>query len=662
MSKTSRFERSFEAKSSTENRDQKPAQLTFEELESRLLLSVMPLQVEITRFDTAPGNFPDTTGDASFFAEITIGNTLTPAADHRSVRIDSDDGDFEVPAAQSESWSYTEDVNTANGTVFIRIHVIDFDTGLEGEDDEMDVSPVAGNRGELILKFDPLTATLKNIDDSPFPGFGDLQGTDPNFGFFSTGAGDPNKGTVWFNLNYGGTSDGTTRDNDGDGLLDVWETWGINAAAPFDPANLARQPDYRLQPQGANPDHKDLFVEVDSMQGPGSPAAVATEAQALTNVINAFANVPAFNSAGVPLVSNPDGKPGITLHAALDETGIPWDPWTTVDAFGWPAGFDAIKRDTTVAPGGFGTASEQQSDHRTTILEAKKLAYRYAIFGDQFAQANSIIANGQTLAGAGNLVLNPNSIIANGQTLAVAGNLVLKAGAANLGLPAQQVAISSVGNDSGLTFTIFGTDFAGNPINEFLTGANAGVASSVNRYQSVTQIAVSGATAADVSVGTFVANLGLPAKQVAISSVGDDSGLTFTIFGTDFAGNPINENLTGTNAGVASSVLRYQSVTQIAVSGATAANVSAGTVALVGNAGLGEVGENDFMITLGAAAIPGGTLNEQAATFMHELGHTLGLSHDGGQTDGATDFFNWKPNYHSLMNYTWSVALLGRSK
>ena len=38
-----------------------------------------------------------------------------------------------------------------------------------------------------------------------------------------------------------------------------------------------------------------------------------------------------------------------------------------------------------------------------------------------------------------------------------------------------------------------------------------------------------------------------------------------------------------------------------------------------------------------------------SATFMHELGHTLGLEHGGG------DDKNYKPNYYSVMNYAWQL-------
>jgi hypothetical protein len=62
--------------------------------------------------------------------------------------------------------------------------------------------------------------------------------------------------------------------------------------------------------------------------------------------------------------------------------------------------------------------------------------------------------------------------------------------------------------------------------------------------------------------------------------------------------------------------------------------------------GRGQIGGNDFFLTKGtnsasadSDAVPG--------TFMHELGHTLGLLH------GGSDGVNLKPNYHSVMNYAW---------
>jgi hypothetical protein len=68
-------------------------------------------------------------------------------------------------------------------------------------------------------------------------------------------------------------------------------------------------------------------------------------------------------------------------------------------------------------------------------------------------------------------------------------------------------------------------------------------------------------------------------------------------------------------------------------------------------------GAADFIISLGkernatspggttVSLMAGGTVMQQAGTFMHELGHNLGLRHGGG------DNIHFKPNYLSVMNY-----------
>jgi len=102
--------------------------------------------------------------------------------------------------------------------------------------------------------------------------------------------------------------------------------------------------------------------------------------------------------------------------------------------------------------------------------------------------------------------------------------------------------------------------------------------------------------------------------------------------------------------------------------------------AIFGHQTNGRVAENDctsgetnttrreFLVTLGGVKPNGkpcwGTdLNgfsvgfnfEQAGTFMHELGHSLGLNH------GGRDKINDKPNYLSVMNYTFQSCDVPRS-
>lgn len=63
--------------------------------------------------------------------------------------------------------------------------------------------------------------------------------------------------------------------------------------------------------------------------------------------------------------------------------------------------------------------------------------------------------------------------------------------------------------------------------------------------------------------------------------------------------------------------------------------------------GCGEIGGNDFYISFGRwGAI---SVQQEAGTIMHELGHNLGLLH------GGDDNVNFKPNYLSLMNYWFQL-------
>jgi hypothetical protein len=80
--------------------------------------------------------------------------------------------------------------------------------------------------------------------------------------------------------------------------------------------------------------------------------------------------------------------------------------------------------------------------------------------------------------------------------------------------------------------------------------------------------------------------------------------------------------------------------------------------------GCGELPGNDFLVTLGGWDTWGGdidgdglvdadvgTVQTQAGTLMHELGHNLDLHH-GGDED-----VNYKPNYLSVMNYHFQMGL-----
>ena len=75
-----------------------------------------------------------------------------------------------------------------------------------------------------------------------------------------------------------------------------------------------------------------------------------------------------------------------------------------------------------------------------------------------------------------------------------------------------------------------------------------------------------------------VAVLDHPRQVLITTASGSEAANTFTIVGTDAAGSPISETVTGPIANsTAGSVLSYATVTQIAISGNATGNLSAGT-------------------------------------------------------------------------------------
>ncbi len=150
-------------------------------------------------------------------------------------------------------------------------------------------------------------------------------------------------------------------DSDNDGLLDIWEAecGGIDV----DGDGII---DLNLYALGARPDHKDLFVEIDTTLGESDKLS-----SALVRVAIAFSQAP---------VTNLDGAMGIRLHLQLDETDLPFDT-RRIPGFKFPLDFAATKA------AHFGTVVEHnpvlaENPNRVPILAAKAFAYRYCIVYD----------------------------------------------------------------------------------------------------------------------------------------------------------------------------------------------------------------------------------------------------------------------------------------
>ena len=69
------------------------------------------------------------------------------------------------------------------------------------------------------------------------------------------------------------------------------------------------------------------------------------------------------------------------------------------------------------------------------------------------------------------------------------------------------------------------------------------------------------------------------ACKLTITSAADISGVTFTVTGTDIAGNSLSEAITGPNATTVTGSKFFNTVTQIATNGAVGTNTSVGNAA-----------------------------------------------------------------------------------
>ena len=117
-------------------------------------------------------------------------------------------------------------------------------------------------------------------------------------------------------------------------------------------------------------------------------------------------------------------------------------------------------------------------------------------FGDVDALDADGISTAATISGAAALTLTG--------TLASGGSYT---SGDNIGQP---ITILSAADDSGITFTIVGTDAVGDALTEVVTGASGapGTATSSGYFNTVTSITTSAATAGNVSAGVTATGTG----------------------------------------------------------------------------------------------------------------------------------------------------------
>jgi FG-GAP repeat len=176
-------------------------------------------------------------------------------------------------------------------------------------------------------------------------------------------------------------------DTDGDGLLDDWEINGI----PYTKTD-GTEGRYIIDYDGdgfgdANPNHKDLFIELDMMAG------LRFTDQAIAQLEEAFRDAP---------VTNPGNElPGINIFIQVDEQTIPFQQEMLFPSSGWSAELGIMKGNY------FGTALEHSGTlaDEVAILEARAKAFRYCLLVNKIQLSNGKFIGGRAELPGNDLVI-----------------------------------------------------------------------------------------------------------------------------------------------------------------------------------------------------------------------------------------------------------------
>ena len=258
------------------------------------------VKVIITELTQLGGIDPDNTiGD--FYGKVTIGGGGTQSNQPACGDDDLLGGIFlpftlfkdfnAIPDcdAKSTPWIFTAMVPSNDDPIPVEIEVFDNDT--TSGDDKADLTDAAPDNSSLDLVIDPATGRWSGDVNWPDNCSRTLQELGQDHA------------RVCFQVSI---------DSDGDGLLDTWKRDGF-----YDEGVL--QVD--LPAFGADPLHKDLFIELDSMSG-NLPHAIT-----INKIKEAFSLAP-VNAGGT---DNPDDALGINIW--IDTGGIP-DPGGIEDGLG----------------------------------------------------------------------------------------------------------------------------------------------------------------------------------------------------------------------------------------------------------------------------------------------------------------------------------------
>jgi hypothetical protein len=188
-----------------------------------------------------------------------------------------------------------------------------------------------------------------------------------------------------------------------------------------------------------------------------------------------------------------------------------------------------------------------------------------------------VVTVGPLVAASANNIATSQTIPTGGGTVALNGTLA----------SSTFVGTGSIGSGNVLTISAVTSGYLnrGFLLNGLGVSANTqvtGLLSTTTNQAGTYTVSASQTVSSTTIYGNTVVTLDT-ARRIGIASNGNDSGITFTITGLDWANAPISEVVTGASGATASSVLDYLVVYSIVASAATASTITVGTTSVAGS-------------------------------------------------------------------------------
>jgi hypothetical protein len=136
------------------------------------------------------------------------------------------------------------------------------------------------------------------------------------------------------------------------------------------------------------------------------------------------------------------------------------------------------------------------------------------------------------ITGADNNIVTSVTLSAGGTQVMTMDGAIVVSGVVTVQELGYAILITSAGNDSGITFTVVGTDVDGGALTEVITGPNATTAVGASYFRSVTSITASGDTAAGVEIGTSNATRSALTPTYALDIYSTNTSIDVNISGT----------------------------------------------------------------------------------------------------------------------------------